>query len=314
MSGILNSKQRIMDTVITDEGRRQLASGQMKVAFVSFSDSSTFYEFDAVSGSSDASNRLYFETGSQQQDRITQEADDSGKLVSRNNNKISIVNGQVYSGSSGLIAGNSSFASTSATLLSSSIDNFTNLYLLGTRNDLFDEDWAISSNRISFNVKSESPVSRDKHVQSLNDLPSVFADPHLSHLPNFQFLPPINRVTDNTLTITPSVLKQFKLGSYERLQTGTLNTQDVLEDLETLDRKGYVKVIRFDGISGPNNLAIQVFESSGNELSKLDVIDFGSSQTADSNGRTKRILFVGKVFEDDFETHTFVKIFTLVLE
>ena len=58
MSGILNKKQRFVDTVITDEGRRQLASGDFKIEFATFSDSEAFYRADLASGTFDMQQLL----------------------------------------------------------------------------------------------------------------------------------------------------------------------------------------------------------------------------------------------------------------
>ena len=44
MAGILNSKTRILDTILTLEGRRQLADGDFQVKYVSFTDGSSFYQ------------------------------------------------------------------------------------------------------------------------------------------------------------------------------------------------------------------------------------------------------------------------------
>jgi hypothetical protein len=80
MSGILDPKSRIMDVLLTEEGRRQLANGSIRIEYASFSDSSTFYEMDILSGSSDPSNRLFFECSSSPYDQITFETDDGGLL------------------------------------------------------------------------------------------------------------------------------------------------------------------------------------------------------------------------------------------
>ena len=61
MSGILNKKQRFVDTVITDEGRRQLASGEFKIEFATFSDSEAFYRADLASGTFDMQQLLMLE-------------------------------------------------------------------------------------------------------------------------------------------------------------------------------------------------------------------------------------------------------------
>ena len=82
MSGILDAKSRIIDSVITDNGRSQIARGDLRIEFASFTDAMAYYEADIVSGSSDATRRIYFEQeGNKRQDFITFETDDSGNLL-----------------------------------------------------------------------------------------------------------------------------------------------------------------------------------------------------------------------------------------
>jgi hypothetical protein len=100
MSGILNSKTRIMDVVLTVEGRRQLASGKFVPQFASFTDRHVFYAKDAASGSDDASSYIYFEAGNRVQDQIVIENDDSGLLVPYDGNTSRVsTDGRVYSAS-----------------------------------------------------------------------------------------------------------------------------------------------------------------------------------------------------------------------
>ena len=81
MVGILDDKKRVLDSLITREGRRQIVGGDLRIRFAAFSDRNAFYQGDIISGSNDASERLYFETTSMPQDRVTFEADDSGRLL-----------------------------------------------------------------------------------------------------------------------------------------------------------------------------------------------------------------------------------------
>ena len=41
--GILDNKTRFIDLVITQEGKRQIASGKLRAEFASISDTATFY-------------------------------------------------------------------------------------------------------------------------------------------------------------------------------------------------------------------------------------------------------------------------------
>ena len=90
MAGILNSKERIIDFIMTEEGKRQASSGQMKIEFASFTDMHTFYEVSSSIGSGDpralpgvaedASSRLYFEASNRFQDVIVPELEAGNSL------------------------------------------------------------------------------------------------------------------------------------------------------------------------------------------------------------------------------------------
>ena len=81
MSGILDSKSRVLDTIVTSLGRQQIADGKLNIRYVSFTDALTFYKADLVSGTQDATRRIYLESCNLPQDQITFEADDCGKIM-----------------------------------------------------------------------------------------------------------------------------------------------------------------------------------------------------------------------------------------
>ena len=60
-----------------------------------------------------------------------------------------------------------------------------------------------------------------------------------------------------------------------------------------------------------NKLISQFFEIGDSDIKKLDIIEYGTYRY---NDVTKHAFFVGKVFVDDNNTQTFVKLFTLVFE
>ena len=55
MAGMLNQKQRIMDVIITNNGRRQIADGTFEIKYASFSDHGVFYRDDGQGIADDAS-------------------------------------------------------------------------------------------------------------------------------------------------------------------------------------------------------------------------------------------------------------------
>lgn len=90
MSGILDSKSRIMDMILTQEGRRQMAESTFRVSYVTFTDESVAYLPDAENGHEDPTTKIYLEACNLPQDQITFEANDEGKLNPLRNQNIYI--------------------------------------------------------------------------------------------------------------------------------------------------------------------------------------------------------------------------------
>jgi hypothetical protein len=319
MSGILDPKSRVLDSVVTLEGRRQMSSGRFKIEFVTFSDSTTFYERDAISGSSDIGSRVYLECAQLPQDQITFEADDGGKLVPiANTSGLTVAGGRILSGSADgfVILSGSAFASQAESLLASSLDNFKNLLSIGTLDTVFEDDhFELSHGEIRFRVTNDVPISdTSAQVANVSQLESFFSDERLSNIPNFKFLPPINRVADQNLSpIDPVVRKQYSLGEFQTLGANNDLTPEELDaSINAARKKGNSVVVRFDPTNNANRLAGQFFEMRDGELRKLDVLEFGRFKVNDEEFPDRHVFFAGKVYEDDFGAHTFVRLFTLV--
>lgn len=97
MAGILDKKSRVIDAIITQEGKRQIASGKLEAKWYSFSDANIDYNNQTNGGVFDNSSLPTFEATSLPQDTITLEADDSGRLVSFPANGKIIKAGKIYS-------------------------------------------------------------------------------------------------------------------------------------------------------------------------------------------------------------------------
>lgn len=306
MAGILGSKERVLDTVLTKEGLKQAGTGRLKAEYVSFTDSQATYAVDTlVSGGLDATYRLMLEAGNSIQDMITLEADDAGfihaSLVSGSSG-FTVARGQVLSGSS--VLSGSQFASLAGTLLSSSIDNFRNLYILKSPDptDSSERHFEIGPDELKFIISNNRPIPESDIQEAMVDnLESFFYDRRLSHIPNFQFMPPVNS-DDGSL-----------LGVYHNLnQEPILTYEDVAEEVRQYEESGFAETVRFYETSNQSNIFGQFFELSNDSvLKKLDVIDFGEFQTDEG---MKQVFFVGKVFRDSLGAHTFINMFTLVFE
>lgn len=324
MSGILDNKSRVMDTIITQLGREQIASGELKICYVSFTDGTTFYKGDIVSGTQDPTQRVYLEASSLPQDQITLRADDAGKLLPfANTSGIQIkagqfvdyvfntVTGSVLTGSSDntLFIKHDAFASLSDSLLASSVDNFNNLQTIGTLDKLFDDDgFGVGNPNIQFVINDTLPIpSSAKFFANVNNMDSLFNDAKLSNIDNFKFLPPINKINDKSIDKTDTAqTKGFQIGNYKPMGvTSPLSAKQIEKELSYYEKRGYMKVVNFEPTSNNNNLLAQFFEVTNDTMKKLDVISFGLV------GK-KRCFFVGKVMLDDNGTHTFIHLFTMM--
>lgn len=338
MSGILDSKTRVVDTIITSEGRRQLALGGIDVQYATFTDGATFYRADAVSGSQDATTRIYFEACQQPQDEVTFLADDDGNIRPfRNAAGVSVAGGRILEYSFGPVTGSAAvasesvvalqgqqFASQAEALLSSATDNFQKLYLIATQDKVFDDDkFALGPADITYTIHDGKPLHDPAtHVTHITSHDSVHSDPRFGDKPNFRYMPPINKITDGTLNSPtnapdPRVLKNFYLGFFKplgRTQLFKLTYAHVMQELRRYHDQGYSHVVSFDPTSSDNQLIGQFFERTGSVLRKLDVIDYGHHNTGNPQAPLARIFFVGKVVVDEKATDTFIHLFTLVFE
>lgn len=311
MSGILDKKTRILDTIVTLDGRRQIADGKLRIEYASFTDTHTFYEADIVSGSTSAYDRLFFEACSLPQDQITFESDDSGFMLSFRGGAVNAHGGKVLSGSTStktLTAVSSSiqFASSATTLLSSSVDNFDKQNVLGSIDPFLEHNkFEVDRETLKFTITSEKPFDLgDMAETSIDNVESLFQDKRLSHVPNFLYLPPVNMPTSEGG-------ESELLGDYPRIgQPPMFDFNVLMKDLR--DRE--YDTIRFHKTSRSNNIVGQFFEIGQTEFKKLDVIDFGEFRVDDPNFPEKHVFFVGKIFPDVKGMFTFVNMFTLIFE
>lgn len=331
MSGILNNLTRVMDTIVTQEGRSQLAAGKMQISYVSFTDATTFYQADVASGSTDASSRIFLEHCNLPQDQITFQTDEGGQLEAfLNSDGTQLKDGRIISysfnaltasvltgsnQSSRFLQGNE-FLDSAETLMLSSVDNFTKLRLLSTHDDIFDDDgFDVGNKNIEFVITQNRPIrNADQHTANINQLENLFNDPRLSRVANFQYLPPINKTEHVDVNKADfHQLASRQLGTYlpwGRTQLGGLTGRHIEGELAYFDRQGFSKTIIFDPTSKNNQLVAQFFEVNFDTITKLDVIEYGKYVLG--RGQPTSCFFVGKVMKNSHGVQTFVHLFTLL--
>lgn len=340
MSGLLDNKTRVQDTILTLEGRSQLSQGGIDIAYVAFSDSLTYYKGDVTNGSEDATCRVYLESCQLPQDQITFQADDSGNVLPlANGNNVNLGTGKIlnytYTGvTSSVIGGGSqgvaasrgnNFADNVETLLASSADNFSKLMVLSTIDSIFkDDEFLAGPSSITFQINNNRPIrNQNQFVTHITALDSIFCDPRFSHLPNFKFLPPINKITDRSALGLWGIADTNKVkflgayapwGIYSWFRSVVLGYEQIAFELSYYESLGYMRQINFDPTSINNNLVGQFFERNYDTLKKLDIVNYGRHRTNDPNHPTAHIFFCGKVMIDEKGTDTFIHLFTLVFQ
>jgi len=313
MAGILDNKHRILDTIITKEGRRQVAAGDLKIRFVSFTDRHTFYEEDCHGCAEDASDRIFLEATHRLQDQIIFETDDDARMVPFEGHDIKVGwGGKLYKVPDGgsvdeaVVANCKDTALLVDELLEGAAQNFRDQQIISTI-DRFSEtsEFIVSPTTMKFRVTDTFPIPSSKITQAdVNDIESLYQDKRLQHLPFYQYLPPVNQPK-------PGVEEGEPLGRYKKLnQPAVLDISELENAL--VDRESFQ--VNFSDTSRANNLVMQFLETNNGEVNKLALIDFGEFPSEDPYSPGKRVFFVGKIFADGVGEHTYVNIFTIILE
>ena len=312
MAGILDKKTRFMDTFLTDQGRHELAKGELRFSFATFSDYATFYE-SSIENPKVAENavpRIQFEAANRPQDLVIPEFDDDGGMLYPAG-EFDIVNGELklLTGSTNLLKGQDLVQSSSAAI-SDATQSFLDMRPLRSEEAVQkNTGFKISLKSKTFVVNSQKPLNKqDPKVMLLANAESLWQDKKLTHVKNFQFMPPINKVSST------------ELRSYPKLQQPTPTTYtDLSQELDGTGAGNWSGVgdpakIRFDKTSPSNNLVCQVWEVTSSSIEKLRMIDFGEFADDDPFSPGKHVYFIGKLLEDDTKDKTFLNLFTVVFD
>ena len=306
MAGILDPKSRIMDVVLTQQGRRQIASGRMKIEYATFTDLGASYDATNDLSIEDPSGKLYFEAlGDVSADMITFETDDSGYLRPFTGDSIAVTaGGNLLSGSTNLVG---SVSQASDFLLQSITQSLGWNQIIGTNDPLSETTgFQVSQPSITFNVRDGFPFDHsrgDVEWATLDSIESLQNDMRLSNLPNFKYLPPVNAAG----TLAGKALANYP-DYNEKSDTDRIAMQSRLSQLESAE-------ITFLETSSENNFIMQAFEiGAGSLINKLDAIDYGYRSSLENPQKLVRTIFLGKIYFDSSNDPTFVNMFTLELE
>jgi len=352
MAGILDKKKRFIDLVVTQEGKRQIAAGKLKVEYASATDMHAYY--DRSEKYEDVTKNIYFEVMERPENAIVLETDDSGRLLQFDISPTESITGdQIFKKENVTatsinqlkIATGSQFASLTNNLTNNFIDNFKKNYFISSKDPTNPKnEFIISSNKVKFNIKNTIPFATGpkEQIVNVNDAEPFILDKKLSHLPNFAFLPPVNEdgtsygeyedYRSTTSTTWTNIIEelgnkafadQLAHGSLigsdfearSKVLQGLIGDSDYQENGDITIKKDY-KIFDFNKTSENNNLLIQIYETNKNKIKKLDIVDGGTFIVQDdkNNNIEKKVFYAGKIYFDDYNTPTFINLFTLILE
>src|SRR5262249_20291302 len=138
----------------------------------------------------DATTRIFFEGSNLPQDNITFKSDANGKVIADNinTNDFFVKSGQFITyeiiDDPTLVTGSNQRAKiltgdelkqAASSLLQAMPDNFQKLRIIGTKDAIFNDGFALGPSSLSFAVTDEKPQLLD--TININDYPSMFHDP-----------------------------------------------------------------------------------------------------------------------------------------
>ena len=304
MAGILDPKERVLDTIITPTGRAQIATGELRIEYASFSDRQMYYTTSSIGELDDPGDRIYFESYATDSDLIVQELDADANLNPVQTDTFTLYGGNVISGS----AQQGDVRLYANALPEDSINSLSRQMILGTRHvikNAVTDAFAITPSKATFYtsaVKREARSTRTVTKASLDDIESLWQDYRVTNVPNYQFLPPQNKPL-------PSEVTGSTIGNYTKINQDPPKTlNDVYEKLKGKQ----VQKFTFSNTRTTNDILGQVFEISDQKLDKLVIIDGGIFNL--NNGVNPHVFYAGKLYRDAIGALTFVNIFTLVFE
>jgi hypothetical protein len=263
MAGILDPKERVIDFVLTKLGREKFADdGMLKVSLLTISDSNTFY-YASGSLSQDDTNRLFIEASNTGND-----------LVFVTSGTISNIN-------------------------DTAINNLQQLRPVGTiPNFTNNTDFELTRNSKEFKViREDYRISKSGDV---NTMDAVFQDGNFQHLPNYKYLPPINKISQETLADYPK-----------------FNSEEIFTFNDIITRlKGKQSVrVEFSENSDEKNMVADINEvNSDQTVSNLTIIDYGLYPNSIVGSVGYRVFFIGKIYNDNLGLPVFSNIFTVIFE
>ena len=294
MSGLLDSKKRVLDVILTEIGRDQMNRGEFDVSFVTFSDKGSQYVDDGNGVASSILDNVYFETYSSPADEIIPEIDNEGDflLTKKVSPTLTVNNGILYEQTESGYKQVDAFANISS-FTNITTGRWSGLQILKTESEL--EDFTID--RDSFNLEfEERGVPR-----TVDNLKPLLVDPRFAGNINTMYLPPVSEVNG---VVGP-------MRAYNRF--GPENTIDNVVKGEILPKSWASKRVQLgkETTYESYNLIGQAFMKRDQSVRKYLVVD-GGEYTDELGIPVMQVYHLGFIFKDEVGTSKFSRGFSLV--
>lgn len=296
MSGVLDSKKRVMDVILTEMGRDQMNRGEFEVSFVSFSDRGVEYVDDGTGVAKNITDRLYFESFSSPKDEIIPEIDNIGDFVltKKISPTLTVNNGILYEKTESGYNSVDAFSNISS-FTNILTERYANLQIIRSDNDISDFD----GTPLSLNMEIERSTS-DQLVESIGMVKPMLIDPRFSGTINTMYLPP---TSVNSGKSTP--LRAFNRFGPENSEV------NVLEEIRSKSWSSARVSLGDNANFKDYNILGQAFMKKDQTVKKYLIIDAGE-YLSDKNEIIMQVYHLGFIYKDDVGTSKFSRAFSLV--
>lgn len=293
MAGILDSRSRIVDFVLTGEGKKDLAAGKFNISFATFTDSGTYYVSGSTGVRTPMPSSFTFEAHASPGDVVTLERDFRGLLIPP-----TVAEGAtttfISSGSA-----DDRFQSFDKTVLRTG-EILDAMSLI--RSDLTFEnfDSSIVQNRENISVNLADYAYGSETV-SIDDVAYVFTDNRFNNFSSFRYLPPVVQQESGDVQV-------FDFAEIPQLFSFTAFNSQTISSVSSFDFSP-------ENPDAVFSVAAQIFEydesqETSSEWNKLDTFYYGAVTLGDQSNA--HVFFVGKRIARD-NVFSFVNLFTMLV-
>jgi hypothetical protein len=294
MAGILDSRSRIVDFILTGEGKKDLAAGKLDISFATFTDAGTYYQSDSSGVRITPEASLTFESYASYGDVITLEKDLDGSILSIPPSP----SAATFQSISGASREDRLKTFENTVLRTGEILDAMSLIRSDTTFENFDD--SIVQSRDTINVTRTDYVYGQETVP-LSDLSYVFLDGRFKNFDSFKYLPPEVETDSGTSQV-------FRFSQIPELFSFSYFNPQTITAMGSIDFSPETPGSKI-------SVAAQIFEyDSSSDISstwsKLDCFYFGPSVLGD--GTNAHVFFAGKRVERD-QAFSFINLFTILV-